>query len=508
MKKITKRLVAVMLCLIMAVSVIPFSASAANERNIPHIDFRGFMNDPLFADKDNAESDKIWPPSTDSIVSLVAKLLPWIGTFALSNDWNTLGDGLIPALNGLLAPLAYDNTGKAANNSGAYFKYPTAEEVKADKYIPFTYDWRADPFDSAAKLNDLITYLTDDLGYPQVVLECHSYAGIVMLTYLSTYGTSKVKSCVFGASAVYGAGFAGNLVKGDVNIDGEALIEYLKGTFANNDLSKTLAGLLDALKAAGIADTLGEFVNKLFANLGNRLYKECIIPVLGYWPSVWSMVPDQDLAAGMNFAFNDILADSQEDYSALQARIQKFNTNIRSSRVEKLLAVNAGCNVYVFSHYGFSGIPISANWANMGDGVLNSTATSFGGTFKDFNSKEKFEAGKYVSPNGLVDASTALFKDQTWYIRSCKHGEKNDSLSEMAKVLLYTDGQATVDTYEQYPQFMMYVKSGDTGYVTADNYTQPGKEPENENVKKAFNLFDIFNEIINFFKNLFAKLFG
>ena len=69
----------------------------------------------------------------------------------------------------------------------------------------------------------------------------------------------------------------------------------------------------------------------------------------------------------------------------------------------------------------------------------------------------------------------------------------------MAYVLLSYDGQATVNTFEQYPQFLSY----DAG--SGDLNTDTGiKEPEKDIWQK---MFDYFRKIIRFLRVVFRLEF-
>lgn len=490
--KQSKRFLAVIIAAIMlTMTFLPTVSAASYTQKVPHIDFRGFMSYTVYEDKDNPDSERIFPPSTQTIIETAAGLVPALGKLALDNNWDAFGDVFIPVLNHMLDPIAFTGEGVPVNNSGVHFTYPTKEElIENNLDIDFQYDWRDDPYKSAAELNDLINYLTDELGYSQVTLESHSYAGIVMLVYLSTYGTAKVKGCCFNATAVYGAQFAGELVKGNVTISNEALVEFLKGLFDHNEYEAVISALADLLSQAGVTGFIADFATNLFVNLSDRIWTQSILPALGNWPSIWAMVPDEDFEEGYNRVFNELYADSDIDFSGLNEKIDAYNNDIRINRENRLVSANDSTNLYVIARYGYSGVPLGDIWTSNTDTVLNASAESFGATCKDYDySDEETNTERYISPNGAVDASTCLFPDQTWFIRDCKHTQRETAIIDFAKTLLNSDGQATIDTYEDYPQFLVFDSS--TEIVTPD---------DNEtHVKNS-----ILSRIVEFFRNLYA----
>ena len=491
MKNCRKILAVLLTAVLVAALFVPAVSAVEYEQKVPHIDFRGFMSYTVYKDKDDPDSEKAFPPSTNTIIETVAGLAPALGKLALDGNWKAFGDIFIPVLNNMLDPIGFNGDGEAKNNSGIHFTYPTKEEIEENNLeVEFQYDWRDDPYKSAAELDKFVTYLTDELGYGKVTLESHSYAGIVMLTYLSTYGTEKVKSCCFNATAVYGAQFAGELVKGNVTISNEALVGFLKGLFDHNEYEAIISGVADVLSLAGVTGFVADFATDLFDKLSDRIWTESILPALGNWPSIWAMVPDSDLEAGYNNVFNNLYASSPVDLTGLKAKIARYSEDIRANREARLTAVNDSIPLYVIARYGYSGVPLGDIWTANTDTVLNTAAESFGATCKayDYNA-EDVQSERYIAPNGSVDASTCLFPDQTWFIRDCKHTQREEAIIEFAKALLYTDGQATIDTYGEYPQYLLFDAS--TEDVITDNNEKP--------VKNSF-----FTAIANFFRSLFS----
>ncbi|MBQ6266901.1 MAG: hypothetical protein IJK64_03940 [Clostridia bacterium] len=473
LQRFCKPVAAVLLALVLALgALLPcFAAEAAPV--LPHVDIRGFMNAAIYADQNDPTSDQLWPLDVKRILQAAGDCIPSLARFALNKDYDKLTESIVPYINELFRPLMCDEHGDpVVEGSGAYLYYPTYDEVLAEPKLSFSYDWRLDPYVSAARLNDYVTYLTDTLGFGQVVMECHSNGGVVMLTYLSVYGAQRVKSVCFSASAIYGAGFAGELVKGNLLIDEGGLNEYLLSAFDNNERAALLTGLMEALDKAGIISSLTSFANGLIEHSHDYLYKKSVLPIFGNWLNIWAMVPDDDVEAGKDYIFGELMADEDVDYTAFLERVDAFTADFRVQREAHLRAVNDACSVYVFCFYGYTGIPITRDWTVMSDGVLMSKDSSFGAEFYSVGSLDEFEPGPGISPDGKVNGATALFPDQTWYFKHCRHSLAHPDLDAMAETLLYADGQATVETFEAYPQFMRFDRltrtiGPDDGVVTS-----------------------------------------
>jgi len=508
-RNVFSRAISVILAAIMVMALfvpVAFAADKDYVQDIPRIDMRGFMNATIYEDKNDPTSKVLWPLSSEQIVAEAGMMIPDLIEFyaSKSRDWKLLVNPVNEFINNVFADLKCDTSGNPViATSGAYCKFPTAEELEKSLDVDFCYDWRVDPYESAAQLDKLVRYLADDMGYGEVVLECHSNGGVVMLTYLANYGTNKVRSVCFSASAIYGAGFAGELVKGNLNINADGLAQYVDGALQNNEGSNTIKALVTVFKAAGIMSSLSDFINDIITNLHDEIYIGSIMPIFGNWVNIWSMVPDEDMEAGLDYTFNQLLKDDGNDYSGLKTKINAFTTGIRNNRETHLNNINADCNLYVFSLYGYTGIPITNNWDEMNDGVLLSKDTSMGAQFKKSDSTEYFPKGQYVSPDGKVDGSTAKFKDQTWYFRGCRHSMKADNLTEMSKTLLYYDGQATVSTFAQYPQFMRY----DAKTAIAPDDMKPIQDSDGTTTEKK----SVFEKIVAFFQMIgeyFALVLG
>lgn len=456
--KSLKRVFALILLVALSVtSVFPIAFAAEAKQVLPIVDLRGFMSSQIYTDKNDPESTRLFPPETNAILTLASRLLPSVARLSVDKNWDAFGDQLIPALNDLFLPISADDQGNMKGNTGPLFTYPTKEEIEANPDVSFIFDWRDDPFVSAAQLNDFIDYLADDCGYGKVALECHSYAGVVTLTYLATYGVGKIESVCFNATAVYGAAFAGELMQGRVNLNADGLSAFLKGLIDQSEYERILRGLIALFDAFGGLDFLCGFVNDMFEHLSDRIWKESIVPVFGSWLSVWTMVPDGQLAAGNAFIASTGVTLSD----AFRSRIAKYDDAIRSQREPLLQSLNDKRNLYVIARYGYAGVPLGDIWTENSDSVLTTQAESFGATCGRFDQTAVPPQNDLpmISPNGAIDAGTCLFPEQTWFIRNCSHMEKDPILREFTDKLLRAGTQQTVDSFAEYPRFLVLEKS-------------------------------------------------
>ena len=450
-----KKIVCMILCVLLLAGAFPVCVFAQSDDHVPIIQMYGFMSCPVFSEN----GTKLFPMEKNAILGFVKKLLPSLSSFAVNKNWTKFGDRLIPALNDLLMPIACDGQGVPKNGTNVQFTYPSPEEVAKSESVRFLYDWRDDPYVSAAQLNDFIRYLTDTCGCARVAIDAHSYAGIVMLTYLSEYGTDKVQSVCFNATAVYGAAFAGELMQGKMQLDTDALVAFLEGLFDQMEYEALLRAVVSLLDDLGGVRFLVNFLNQLFVHLNDRIWTESLLPALDNWPSIWAMVPDSDLEAAYAFRRAHLRTDNAEDEQIFLEKTQRYNREIRQNRESLLRGIDEKCNLYVIARYGYSGIPLSKIWKAVSDGVLNTEAESFGATCTPYTLSHPLEhPGKLIAPSGMIDASTCLFPTQTWFVRNCKHAQKDPPMEKFAASLLLSPTQLTIDSLEDYPQFLYYDK--------------------------------------------------
>lgn len=500
--KITKKLISILLviCIISVpvASVFASAEEAIEERKYPTIWVPGFMASDLYAESGNNESEEIWPVSAEYILGYVAKILPALAKFSITWDWNKFAEESTPILNEMFSIWGLDKNGEASDGSGAAMIYPDPETITENSEISFRYDWRLDPITIAAQLNDFIEYVCMCSGCDKVCISCHSLGGVMTLSYITLYGDSRIQSLVMNSTAVYGETYTGELLTGQIKIDGNALSEFFQYLLDGNEYEELLDGILIMLDDFKLTDFIAEFGNLIIEKMGDILIPEVVVPIFAYWPSIWAMVPDDYVDDAIDYVFNNVMADNGVDYTSLRSKIDNFNV-IRNNRVSTLNKINNDCNLYIVARYGYCSIPITPSWDSNSDGVIDTKNTSYGATVTKYgtvfadnyiteNNKE------YISPDHTVDASTCLFPDQTWFIRGMAHAATPDCLDEFMLTLMHYDGQATVDTFKEYPRFMVFDHDNET--LTTDT-TQPA-----EDQNKILRIFNRIKAIFNMFKEL------
>ena len=494
------------LILVLVLSVLPLAsigASAAVKadgtivRECPEIIVHGFISSDIYYDKDDPSQGTVWGWTNEEIIDFVKSVLPVIAKYFLLSDWDTMAEEITPLALDFFDGVFMDPDGSAAGNSGVAFEYPPAKSIKANSKLDFDYDWRADPVECAEQLNDFIDYVLACSGCDQVTISCHSLGGIVTTSYITLYGDSKIRSIVYNTTAVFGETYTGELLTGKMVLNGEAVQMYLDLVLDGVDNEELYAGILKAAQDIGMLDLICEFGNVMLEKLSPVLLPKVVVPLLAGMPSVWAMCPDQYMDEALDYIFNTIYKDDPTDRTGLIEKIENYNTLVRPYKTETIKKLNRDANLYVFSRYGYSSIPLVPSYATLSDSVIDTKYSSFGAYTADYGETFTDEDlswmnKKYVSPDETVYAGSCMFPDQTWFFKDFPHAI-NSPLATMIDTLLYTDFQATVDTYEQYPQFMRYNRT--TGEV----------EPYTVEVMEAEMTF--LDKVKRFYKTFMDKLY-
>ena len=121
---------------------------------------------------------------------------------------------------------------------------------------------------------------------------------------------------------------------------------------------------------------------------------------------------------------------------------------------------------------------------------------------------------KYLSPDKMIDASTCLFPEKTWFIRNISHDPFPPSIDELIYEYFNQNGKLTVFDNEKFPQYMDYDSATDTlSPIKAPAEEKPddsgnngGNNTGNQSGKDKESV-SIFMRFITAILNFFAKLF-
>ena len=474
-----------------------FAMAAEATESVPSIYVPGFMGSTVYADVDDPDQGTVWPPATGDILKTVAESVPALTRYMIDHDGDRLCDEVLPKVNALFEPSELDEDGNPKGNSGAILTYPEPDDVEKDGVYTFSYDWRIDPLQVAGQLNDFINYICESAGTDKVAVECHSYGGVITLSYVTLFGSAKLKNVVFNSTAVFGETFNGGLLSGQMTLSGDAIVKYMRYAFSENDFKVLLNGIFEILGKAGLLDFVCDKGNEMVADLSPRVVPESIAPLFAGWLSIWSMIPNEFIDGAMKYVFEDCYSDGS--HGGVREKVEAFNRTVRPYKTETLTALNEATNLYVIARYGWSSMPLTPYYNNQSDGSIDLKYASFGATCAEYEETlpDEYLAEadpEYISPDKSFDASTCLFPEQTWFVRNLTHSGTVEGFPELIQTLLHTQEQETVETLAGYSRFML----AEDGVLTAD----PGPAAKQTILDKIKAFFQRF---IDFFRNIFKK---
>ncbi len=412
--------------------------------------------------------------STDNIVNGILPVMPQLAEFLATQDIDTFVNAVSTAVNTIFAPVAYDND--MNRDSVVTVGYSTApvetymdfenmgseetlafmlyEELGEKHTYYFTYDWTGNPFEIAENLNDFIQEVKATSGHDKVSICAESMGGSITNTYLAMYGYDDVETVVMSNSAFNGLEMLGQLFTGNPEIDGNALARLISQSIRGNAEYGSL------LEYIPVFEQLALMANDIFAAAGDRMYAEILIPIFGYIPSFWCLIPEYSYLEAMDY----MLGDAGLNLKAFVYSYYSLVANPTDARVDEMVESDE-VNYFNVSNYNRYIAPVtpSAKWNS--DGVIETYNTSGFATVADMGETlgddyvQAVDTGKnMISPDNVIDASTCQAPMQTWFIKNLGHVAygTDDGTGDFYIWLLTADEQYTVDSNPEYPQFMYY----------------------------------------------------
>ena len=443
---------ALTLCLIAFIIFNIFGSALASDENVqdkPLIYIPGFTSSAVYADVNNTDTLLCYP-STDDILSIVTEaFIPALLVFAVDRDTDKLVKKVTDKINEAFAYWFNEPTGEAKEGSGIIPKTPT--DVTPTSELTFAYDWRADPVKIADELDAYIENVCKLSGCEKITLACHSLGSTIALTYLTKYGNSRVAAMVFDSPACNGVSLIGNIFTGKVNLDSEGISSFVKALVGESEYNALVCAVMDVLDTTGVLGLFTRFSDLIIDALVPAVYRETIVPLLGGWLTMWSMLPDSKVEEAKKYMFEKILTEN--NYSELKGKIDYYGTTVRANRTKTLKTFDAAGNFAILSRYTDMTIPLAGYSHLMGDQLIETSASSFGATTASLGEclNDEYLKGKnpeYISPDKTVDASTCLFPDKTWFIKNSGHFETGGVTEEYYDMFLFAKEELTCDTAE------------------------------------------------------------
>ena len=401
----------------------------------------------LYLDKGTENERLLFRPDTAAYLRLAARLAPAIARLAIDKNYDAFGDALIDGVRGVFGDRVTSDA-----------KLPDNPDHGVDKSYYFAYDFREDPLTVADKLHEYIACVKKLTGHDTVLLRASSMGGVMTMAYFYKYGTDGIDACIFQCCPILGTQVAGDLFTKKITIDPDALVRYASQLPTDEQWQSDLLGVvLDMLNFAGVFKALVGVADKLLENLTDRVFDEFMYPVFGSLPGIWSFVTDDEYEQAKKMAFDENTS------KRLISRLDEYHYNVQCKAGEILdKAKKDGVKIMIVAGYNKQRTPLVESYMANSDATVDTKYASVGATVADLNSTlpggyvQKNEAGvhDHLSKDGVIDASTCLLPENTWFIKDMLHCKIHEGHKAMYNWFFYSESQPDVWSNEKYPQFL------------------------------------------------------
>lgn len=333
------------------------------------------------------------------------------------------------------------------------------DEIGKDHVYFFTFNLVGDPLDSADDLAEYIDMVKEQTGHDKVTLLPVSLGGTVLTAYLDKYGHGELDQIVNAVACLDGTDIVADMYAREWRLDDDEYLyhEFISNIFVESEDSPTLGYLINSLLHIVPRAGIDALLSGAISGILDTLMINC--------PQFWAMLPSYRYEA---------LADRYlADKPVLRARTDRFQQarlNLKQNildAVEDGVRVNsiAGANLDLGEEmYTYFNIVASAEKVNS-DGIVNLTSTTLGATgAAGSNTLDDVDYEKntycdnpdhnHISPDNMVDTSTAILPENTWVFLDQHHEVGyNDVVLNLAKAIILGEVTDVNDNPEKYPQY-------------------------------------------------------
>ncbi len=422
-------------------------------------------------------------------------LMPFLIEGLLYDEWDNYYKALEKEIGDIFEEVRLDNNGEDPENKvdiAAERKAEIEKKLSVDTYDSqgyygledylFLYDWRLDPYAVADLFHKHIEKVKLTTGHDKVSVVIRCLGSSVVFAYIEKYGLDSIHGISMNSTVSNGAEIISEPISGKFKIDGDAINRFLYDMQALGmlNIDSFVNDTINMLEKTELVYLLTDSVKKeLYGKIVKGVTSALSISTFFTWPSYWSCVAQEDLDDALVYVFGPIGSEKRTQYAGLIDKIVNYHKKVGSKTYEIVSRIkNEGKNLCVISKYGFQIAPICESRNEIGDQFVTTKRSSFGATTSDVFSpldnayiekQKSLGLERYISPDNIVDASTCLFPDYTWFMKGSSHSAWSDFENSLMYTVATADKQLTVNDFEC-TQFVYRNNATDEAYpLTKEN---------------------------------------
>ncbi len=332
------------------------------------------------------------------------------------------------------------------------------DEIGEDHVYFFTFNLVGDPMDSADDLKEYIKMVKEQTNHDKVSLLPISLGGTILTAYLEKYGHDDLDQIVNAVACLDGTDIVADMMAREWRLEDEYLYhQFISQIFIESEGNPTLGYLINSLLHIVPRSGVNALLSSAISAILDSLMINC--------PQFWAMLP--------SYRYDALAEKYLADKPVLKARTDSFQQarlNLKQNILDAVadgVRVNsiAGANLDLGEEmYTYFNIVASAEKVNS-DGIVNLNSTTLGATGaagKNTLSDVEYEKNTYcnnpehnhISPDNMVDTSTAILPENTWVFLDQHHEVGyNDVVLNLAKAIILGEVTSVNDNPEKYPQF-------------------------------------------------------
>ena len=335
---------------------------------------------------------------------------------------------------------------------------PLVDVIGEDHAYFFTFNLVGDPMKSADELKAYVEMVKEQTGHDKVTFLPVSLGGTILTAYLEKYGHEDLDQIVNAVACLDGTDIVADFMAREWRLEDEYLYhQFIANIFVESEGVPTLGYLINTILHIVPRSGVDALLSGAMSAILDTLMLNC--------PQFWAMLP--------SYRYEALAERYLSDKPVLKAKTDTFQQarlNLKQNILDAVadgVRVNsiAGANLdFGEEMYTYFNIVASAEQHNS-DGIVNLNSTTLGATGAphdktlddvdyEKNTYCKDPTHNHVSPDNMVDTSTAVLPENTWIFLDQYHEVgRNDVVLNLAKAIILGEVTDVHSDPENYPQF-------------------------------------------------------